>query len=88
MPDTLRFYYRMDPRRIVLIKSLLDGHEGVLVQRTHDPAQGIVELLVGPDFEADVEDLLASLSASLWLEPVPAPQTARSFRCNGRDNKG
>jgi len=76
MPDTLCFYYRMDPKRIVQLKSLLDGHEGLLVQRTHDPAQGIVQMLVSPDFEADVRALLEALSASLWMEPVPAPRAA------------
>lgn len=73
-PDTLRRYYRMDPRKIVLVKSLLDGHEGILVQRTVDPAQGIVELLVSPDFEPDVENLVSALCRSLWMEPVPAPK--------------
>jgi len=73
MAETQTLYYRMDPRKIVLLRSLLDGHEGLLVQRTHDPRLGIVQLLVSPDFEKDVRELMSALSASLWLEPVPAP---------------
>jgi hypothetical protein len=72
-PDTLTLYYRMDPKKIVLLKSLLDGHEGLLVQRTHDPREGIVQLLVSPDFEREVRDLITALSSSLWMEPIPPP---------------
>jgi len=74
LPDTLALYYRMDPKKIVLLKSLLDGHEGLLVQRTHDPREGIVQLLVSPDFEPDVRDLIDALAAFLWMEPVPPPE--------------
>ena len=73
-PDTLTLYYRMDPKKIVLLKSLLDGHEGLIVQRTEDPREGIVQLLISPDFESEVLDLIESLSSSLWMEPIPAPE--------------
>jgi len=73
MHETRTLYYRMDPRKIVLLKSLLDGHEGILVQRTFDPRRGIVQLLVSPDFQADVRELMEALSSWLWMEPVAAP---------------
>jgi hypothetical protein len=72
--DTQTLYYRMDPRKIVQLKALLDGHEGLLVLRTHDPHKGIVQLLVSPDFSSDVLELISSLSHLIWMEPVPAPR--------------
>ena len=71
--DTLTLYYRLDPRNIVLLKSLLEGHEGFCVLRTHDPHAGIVQLLVSPDFREELEALLGSLSKQLWLEPLADP---------------
>jgi len=74
--DTLTLYYRLDPRNIVLLKSILEGHEGFCVVRTHDPHQGIVQLLVSPDFERDLRELLQDLSQRIWLEAAPAPEGA------------
>ena len=71
--ETLFLYYRIDPRNIVKLKSVLEGHEGFLVLRTHDPKEGIIQLLVSPDFEKEVNEVLASLSETIWMEPVPPP---------------
>jgi len=72
--DTRFLYFRIDPKRIVQLKSLLEGYEGLLVLRTHDPVRGIIQLLVSPDFEEDVRRILASISGTIWMEPVAPPQ--------------
>lgn len=69
--DTVALYYRVQPRNIVTLKSLLEGHEGFLVVRTKDPKRGIVQLLVSPDFEETVKEVLAEISGLIWLEAVP-----------------
>jgi hypothetical protein len=71
--ETRFLYFKIDPKNIVMLKSVLEGHEGFLVLRTHDPKEGIIQLLVSPDFETEVRDLLASLSETIWMEPVPPP---------------
>lgn len=68
--DVVIRHYRVDPRRIVLLKSLLEGHEGLVVFRTADPREGIIELLISPDFLAETEAILADLRREIWIEPV------------------
>lgn len=72
-------YYRVDPKRIVLIKSLLEGYEGLVVVRTADPKEGIVELLVSPDFVEDMEQILQDLSHQIWMEPLPGSEYPSPF---------
>ena len=68
--DTVTLYYRVDPKKIVLIKSMLEGYEGLVVVRTADPKEGVVQLLVSPDFVDELEQILEDLSRRIWMEPV------------------
>lgn len=68
--DVVVRHYRISPRKIVLLKSILEGYEGLMVVRTADPAQGIVELLISPDFVEVVEQVLKDLSGKIRLDPV------------------
>lgn len=68
--DIFAWYYRVDPRRIVLLKSMLEGYEGLVVVRTADPKEGVVELLVSPDFTDELRGILEDLSSRIWMEPV------------------
>jgi hypothetical protein len=72
--DTVTRYYRVDPRKIVLVKSMLEGYEGLVVVRTEDPKKGIVQLLVSPDFLDDLEGILEDLSGKIWMEAVPGAE--------------
>ena len=58
----------MDPKKIVLLKALLDGHEGLVVVRTADPRAGIVQLLISPDFVDDVKQILNDIGRYIWME--------------------
>jgi len=69
--DTVTWYFRVDPKKIVLIKSMLEGYEGLVVVRTADPKEGIVQLLVSPDFLDELEEILADLSGQIWMEAAP-----------------
>lgn len=68
--DTITLYFRVQPQSIVTLKSLLEGYEGFLVVRTHDPKEGIVQLLVSPDFEEPVKEILAEISDMIWMEAM------------------
>ena len=81
--DTVTWYYRVDPKKIVLIKSMLEGYEGLVVVRTADPREGVVELLVSPDFTDDLEQILGNLARQIWMEPVPGAVYPSPFSESG-----
>ena len=72
-------YYRVDPKRIVLLKSLLEGYEGLVVVRTADPKEGVVQLLISPDFVDEMEQILRDLSRRIWMEPLPGARYPSPF---------
>ena len=74
--DTVALYFRIEPQKIVLLKSLLEGHEGFLVFRTVDPKEGVIQLLVSPDYVNVVKELLQEVAANIWMEPAPEPEPA------------
>jgi len=73
MNDIITEYYRIDPKKIVLLKTLLEGYEGLIVVRTADPKQGIIQLMISPDFPDDVRNILADLGRQIWMERVAPP---------------
>ena len=73
MNDIITEYYRIEPKKIVLLKTLLEGYEGLIVVRTADPKQGIIQLLISPDFPEDVNSILADLGRQIWMERVAPP---------------
>ena len=77
--DIVTWYYRVDPRRIVLLKSMLEGYEGLVVVRTADPKEGVVELLVSPDFTDELKQILEDLSTRIWMEPAPGTGYSSPF---------
>ncbi len=74
--DTVAKYFRIEPQKIVILKSLLEGHEGFLVVRTIDPKDGIIQLLVSPDYVEEVESVLSEICTTIWMEAVPEPSPA------------
>ena len=77
--DIVIRYYRVDPKRIVLFKSMLEGYEGLVVVRTADPKEGVVELLVSPDFVEEMKQILEDLSYQIWMEPLPGAKYPSPF---------
>ena len=61
------------PRQdIVLLCNLFAGYEGIAIVRTVDPAQGLVELLVAPDFHTTALLLLNAFAQELEVRLVDA----------------
>ena len=77
--DIQIWYYRVDPKRIVLLKSMLEGYEGLVVVRTADPKEGVVELLVSPDFVEEMKQILEDLSSRIWMEALPGARYPTPF---------
>lgn len=70
---TQRQYYRVDRRKISLLKFTFEAYEGVAVVTTLDARQGTVFLAVAPGCEQMVRDIMADLGTSFMIEPWEPP---------------
>jgi len=75
--DLVRFY-RLPHERIVDLIFLLEGYEGMAVPRTLDKEQGIIELLIAPDFLPELETLLRELREEIPITEIPRPDHTKS----------
>ncbi len=62
---------RISPDKIGLLVMLVEGHEGLAVVRTKDPALGTVEFWISPLMRDDFEEFLGVLRTELALQAGP-----------------
>lgn len=79
--DTFSRYFRIQKRDIAYFKFIIESHEGMAVVRTHDPGEAVVELMIAPGWEEDLEAVLWNLKKEIGIEPLPSPYETqnRSF---------
>lgn len=65
--DTDQILLRLPRHHIALLCSIVEGYEGVAIVRTLDAGQGLLELLIAPDFRATVLALLHVLVEDMEL---------------------
>jgi hypothetical protein len=68
--DTQSFFFRIHRKDIAYFKFIIESYEGMAVLRTRDPYEAIVELMVAPGWEKDVEEALEGLRKELAIEPL------------------
>jgi hypothetical protein len=68
--DTQSRYFRVRRQDIAYFKFIIESYEGMAVVRTKDPHEAIVELMVAPGWEKDVDEVLESLRREIILEPL------------------
>ena len=68
--ETARRLFRVDRRRISMIKFVFEAYEGLAMVTTLDAAAGIIALRVAPGCEAMAEAVLLDLSRRFIIEPV------------------
>jgi hypothetical protein len=80
MMRTVEQFYRVDRRRISLIKFIFEAYEGLAVVTTHDPAAGIIALRVAPGCEETARAVMLDLARDFLVEScVPAsPQQQKA----------
>ena len=66
-----RVLVRVARRDIGLLCNFIAAYEGVASVRTLEPGQGLVELLIAPDFRAIALDILQALSQEMELTVLP-----------------
>lgn len=74
--NTVRQYYRVDRRRISLIKFIFEAYDGVAVVTTLDAMAGKIVLAVAPGCESVARDVMADLGRQVRIEACEPPQKA------------
>ncbi|MFH1625628.1 MAG: DUF4911 domain-containing protein [Pseudomonadota bacterium] len=49
--DTIQKYFKVERKNIAFLKFILEAYEGMAVMRTLDAQEGVVELMIAPNFE-------------------------------------
>jgi hypothetical protein len=70
--DTHSKYFRLRRNDIAYFKFIIESYEGMAVVRTKDPGEAIVELMVAPGWEKDVEEVLEGLRREISIEALPS----------------
>jgi hypothetical protein len=68
--DTQSRYFRLLRKDIAYFKFIIESYEGMTVIRTKDPHEAIVELMVAPGWEKDLEEVLDGLRKEIPIEPI------------------
>jgi hypothetical protein len=68
-------YFVIEPKDIVWIKAILESYEGMVVLRTVDIKQPVIELLIAPDFAAALNPVIEEIAAQVKLEEIPSPES-------------
>jgi hypothetical protein len=68
--DTQSRYFRLHRKDIAYFKFIIESYEGMAVVRTKDPHEAIVELMVAPGCEKDVEEVLEGLWKEIPIEDI------------------
>ena len=67
--DTQSRYFRLRRKDIAYFKFIIETYEGVAVVRTKDPHEAVVELMVAPGWERDIDEILEGLRKEIPIEP-------------------
>ena len=68
--DTHSKYFRLRREDIAYFKFIIESYEEMAVVRTQDPHEAIVELMVAPGWEKDLEEILEGLRKEMRIEPI------------------
>jgi len=65
MTDSLMFTVKTEKRHIAYVNFLFEAYEGVGIVRTADAKDGVLEILVAPDFEPDFRAISEAIGEEL-----------------------
>ncbi len=68
--DTQSRYFRVHRQDIAYFKFIIESYEGMAVVRTKDPQEAVIELMVAPGWEKELEKVLEGLRKEITLEPL------------------
>jgi len=73
MTDSLKLCVKTDKKQIAYVNFIIEAYDGMAVVRTADPEEGLLEVLVSPDFEGDFMLLAGALSKEIPFRMVSCP---------------
>jgi hypothetical protein len=65
-------YFKIDRRYIAFLQYTIEAYEDLAVVRTVNSSEGIVELIVAPDFAKETDEVLVGLSKEIGMEEIQA----------------
>lgn len=68
--DTRSLFLRVPRQEIAYLKFIIESYEGMAIIRTKDPDQAIVELMIAPGWEKEVEEILSHLRKEILMEEI------------------
>ena len=68
--DSIRWQIEVDKKDIAYIVSIFEGYDYLAVVRTIDPARGLIELMISPDFLEDTQKLTEALAKEIPFHRV------------------
>lgn len=63
--DSLSFMAKTEKKHIAYVNFLFEAYDGIGVVRTADPEDGMLEILVAPDFEQDFRRIAKAIGEEL-----------------------
>ena len=66
--DTHSIFLRLRREDIAYFKFIIESYEGMAVVRTRDPQEAVVELMIAPGWEKDVDEVLEGLRKEFPFE--------------------
>jgi hypothetical protein len=73
--DTQSRYYRIRREDIAYFKFIIESYEGMAVVRTKDPREAVIELMVAPGWEKEVDAVLENLRGEVVFESWPGSES-------------
>ncbi len=71
--QTISLFFRVERSQIGYLKFIIEAYEGVAVVSTLDAVRGLVKLSVAPGCLGIVEEIMADLAGSIFMERVDGP---------------
>ena len=72
--DTKNRYYKIDEAGIGLLKFLIESYEGAAVIRTICTVDSLIEIMIAPGFEAEVEAVIDELRDEFRITNIEKPE--------------
>ncbi len=63
--DSIQWQVEVNKKDIAYIVSIFEGYDNLAVVRTLDPARGIIELMISPDYIEETRKLTEALSLEI-----------------------
>ncbi len=66
--DTHSIFLRLRPEDIAYFKFIIESYEGMAVVRTQDPQEAVIEVMIAPGWEKDMDEVLEGLKKEFPFE--------------------